>query len=185
MEKQMIISVMSKDRPGIIADVTGAIFELDGDLADLNQSVLCGYLTMILIATFDGSVTPEDVIAKLSHTKSEIKFDVLVKLVDTPIEILKSQIPEKTYILTAQAKNKKGLVYGISSFCYQRDINILDLATTLADDQYTMILQLDLSHIASIKDVRDDLAEYAERTGLKVVLQHNDIFRVTNEVTMK
>jgi len=70
MERQMIISVMSKDRPGIIADVTGAIFELDGDLADLNQSVLCGYLTMILIATFDGSVTPEDVIAKLSHTKA-------------------------------------------------------------------------------------------------------------------
>jgi glycine cleavage system transcriptional repressor len=47
-----------------------------------------------------------------------------------------------------------------------------------------MILQLDLSHIASIKDVRDDLAEYAEKTGLRVVLQHNDIFRVTNEIAM-
>jgi glycine cleavage system transcriptional repressor len=185
MERQMIISVMSKDRPGIIADVTGAIYELNGDLADLNQSVLCGYLTMILIATFDGSVTPEDVIAKLSHTKSDIKFDAIVKSMDSPIEILKAQVPEKTYILTAQGKNKKGLVYGISSFCYQRGINILDLATTLADDQYTMILQLDLSHINSIKDVRDDLAEYAEKTGLAVVLQHNDIFRVTHEVTMK
>ena len=175
---------MSKDRPGIIADVTGAIYELEGDLADLNQSVLCGYLTMILIATFNSSITPEDVIAKLSHTKSEIKFDAIVKKIDTPIEILKARMPEKTYILTAQGKNKSGLVYGISSFCYQRDINILDLVTTLADDQYTMILQLDLSHIASIKDVRDDLAEYAEKTGLRVVLQHNDIFRVTNEISM-
>jgi glycine cleavage system transcriptional repressor len=185
MERQMIIAVMSKDRPGIIADVTGVIYELDGDLADLNQSVLCGYLTMILIATFDSAVTPEDVIAKLSHTKSEIKFDAVVKLVDTPIEILKAQVPEKTYILTAQGKNKRGLVHGISSFCYRRDINILDLATTLADDQYTMILQLDLSNIASIKDVRDDLAEYADQTGLQIVLQHNDIFRVTHEITMK
>ncbi len=176
---------MSKDRPGIIADVTGAIYELNGDLADLNQSVLCGYLTMILIATFDDSVTPEDVIAKLSHTKSEIKFDVLARKMDTPIEILKAQMPEKTYILTAQGKNKKGLVHGISSFCYQRDINILDLATTLTDGQYTMILQLDLSHISSIKDIRDDLALYAKETGLHVVLQHNDIFRVTHEVIMK
>ena len=184
MESQMIISVMSKDRPGIIADVTGAIYELKGDLADLNQSVLCGYLTMILIATFNSSITPEDVIAKLSHTKSEIKFDAIVKKIDTPIEILKARMPEKTYILTAQGKNKSGLVYGISSFCYQRDINNMDLVTTLADDQYTMILQLDLSHIASIKDVRDDLAEYADKTGLRVVLQHNDIFRVTNEIAM-
>ena len=52
MNKQMIISVMSKDRTGIIADITGAIYELGGDLADLNQSVLGGYLTMILFATF-------------------------------------------------------------------------------------------------------------------------------------
>ena len=184
MESQMIISVMSKDRPGIIADVTGAIYELEGDLADLNQSVLCGYLTMILIATFNSSITPEDVLAKLSHTKSEIKFDAVVKKIETPIEILKARIPEKTYILTAQGKNKSGLVYGISSFCYERDINIMDLVTTLAGDQYTMILQLDLSHIASIKDVRDDLAEYADKTGLRVVLQHNDIFRVTNEIAM-
>jgi glycine cleavage system transcriptional repressor len=184
MESQMIISVMSKDRPGIIADVTGAIYELEGDLADLNQSVLCGYLTMILIATFNSSITPEDVLAKLSHTKSEIKFDAVVKKIETPIEILKAGMPEKTYILTAQGKNKSGLVYGISSFCYQRDINIMDLVTTLTDDQYTMILQLDLSHIDSIKDVRDDLAEYADKTGLRVVLQHNDIFRVTNEIAM-
>ena len=48
-----------------------------------------------------------------------------------------------------------------------------------------MILQLDLSHIAAIKDVRDDLAGYADKTGLRIVLQHNDIFRVTHEISMK
>lgn len=42
MKRQLVISVMSKDRPGIVADITGTIFDLDGDLADLNQSVLGG-----------------------------------------------------------------------------------------------------------------------------------------------
>ncbi len=184
MERQMIISVMSKDRPGIIADVTGAIFELEGDLADLNQSVLCGYLTMILIATFKNSVTPEDVIAKLSHVKSEVKFDAIVRPVENPIEMGKTKLPEKTYIVTAQGKNKSGLVYGISSFCYQRNINIMDLSTTLADDRYTMILQLDLSEIDSIIDVRRDLNQYAKESGLHVMMQHYDIFKVTHEVTL-
>lgn len=184
MEKQMIISVMSKDRPGIIADVTGAIFELDGDLADLNQSILCGYLTMILIATFENEVTPEDVIAKLSHVKTETKFSVIVRAMDTPIEIAKNSTPEKTYIVTAQGKNKSGLVYGISSFCYKRNINILDLSTTLKDDKYTMILQLDLSNVESIIKVREDLDLYAEETGLHVMMQHYDIFKVTHEVTL-
>jgi glycine cleavage system transcriptional repressor len=184
MERQMIISVMSKDRPGIIADVTGAIFELDGDLADLNQSVLCGYLTMILLATFSENVTPEDVIAKLSHVKSESKFDAIVRPIDSPIEIGSSQLPQKTYIVTAQGKNKSGLVFGISSFCYKRGINILDLSTTLADDQYTMILQIDLSHVDNIIKVREDLDKYAEQSGLHVMMQHIDIFKVTHEVTL-
>ncbi len=184
MEKQMIISVMSKDRPGIIADVTGVIFDLSGDLADLNQSILGGYLTMILIATFEDEVTPEDVIAKLSHVKSETKLNVIVRKMDTPIEIAQNQMPSQTYIVTAQGKNKSGLVYGISSFCYQRNINILDLSTTLKDDQYTMILQLDLTNVDSILEVREDLDQYSKETGLHVMMQHYDIFRVTHEVTM-
>ncbi len=175
---------MSKDRPGIIADITGAIFELNGDLADLNQSILCGYLTMILIATFDSGVTPEDIYAKLSHIKAEEKFEAIIKEMDTPIEIAKSNMPEKMYIVTAQGKNKSGLVYGISSFCNSHNINILDLSTTLEDDIYTMILQLDLSNVDSIKEVRVRLNEYAKETGLHVMMQHHDIFRVTHEVAL-
>jgi len=184
MKRQMIISVLSKDRPGIIADVTGAIFELDGDLADLNQSILRNYLTMILIATFPCEVTPEDVIARLSHVKSKSKFNVIVKQLDTEIEQGSDTMPQKTYVVTAQGKNKSGLVFGISSFCYQRNINILDLSTTLQDGQYTMILQIDLTGIENIKKLREELVKYAEGSGLHVMMQHYDIFKVTHEVTL-
>ncbi len=184
MEKQMVISVMSKDRPGIIADVTGAIFELNGDLADLNQSILCGYLTMILIATFNEEVTPEDVIAKLSHTKSNEKFEAIIKVMEEPIDIAKTKMPKKTYIVTVQGKNKSGLVHGVSSFCYRHNINILDLSTTLEDEQYTMILQLDLSRVDSIGNIRQYIQEYGKETGLHIVMQHYDIFKVTNEVAL-
>lgn len=184
MQRQMIISVLSKDRPGIIADVTGAIFKLNGDLADLSQSILCGYLTMILIANFAEDINPEDVIAKLSHVKSEPRFDVIVKEITSPIEMANQPLPQKTYVVTAQGKNKSGLVYGISSFCYERNINILDLSTTLTDGQYTMILQIDLTKIDNIKKLREELAEYAEDAGLRVMMQHSDIFKVTHEVTL-
>ena len=183
MEKQMIISVLSQDRPGIVADITGAIYELKGDLADLNQSVLCGYLTMILIASFDDSVTPEDLIARVSHIKSSTKLDVIVRTMDTPLDSVTAQPPDKVYIVTAQGKNRSGLVHGISTFCYQHGINILDLATTRTTDQYTMILQLDLSKVKSIADVRRELQQYGSKNGLHVVMQHHDLFKVTNEIT--
>ncbi len=184
MQRQMIISVVSKDRPGIIADITGAIFELNGDLADLSQSILCGYLTMTLIATFELDLTPADVTSKLKALEAANDYDFIVKPMDIRLENGRQALPEKTYIVTVQGKNKSGLVYSISSFCYQRNINILDLSTTLESGQYTMILQIDLSHVDSIKQVRSDLTHHAEKNGMNVMMQHYDIFRVTNEVTL-
>jgi len=175
---------MSKDRPGIIADITGAIYELRGDLADLNQSVLFGYLTMILVATFENNVDPKDIIARIAAINSPTTLDVIVREMEIPADTAHMDLPQKTYIVTAQGKNKSGLVHGISSFCYRHNINILDLATTRTDDRYTMILQLDLSKVESIIDVRKALQRYGEGSGLHVVMQHQDLFRVTNEISL-
>jgi len=184
MQQRMIISVVSKDRPGIIADITGALFELDGDLADLSQSILCGYLTMTLIATFESDLTPADVTSKLETIESAKDYSFIVKPMDIALENGRRSLPEKTYIVTAQGKNKSGLVYSISSFCYQRNINILDLSTTLEGGQYTMMLQIDLSHVDSIIQIRNDLTSHAKQNGMTIMMQHYDIFRVTNEVTL-
>ena len=184
MRKQMIISVMSKDRPGIIASITGAIYRLGGDVADLNQTVLCGYLTMILSVSFEPEVTKEDVLAAISHIKTDCKFEVSIKEVAHDPEETEIDPPE-TYILTVQGPNKAGIVHGISQFCFEHNINILDLATTLKNDQYTMALQLDLTRSASsVETLQKELEEYSRQSNLTVMIQHNDIFQVTNEVSL-
>lgn len=185
MKKQMIISVMSKDRPGIIASITGAIFKLNGDVADLNQTVLCGYLTMILSATFKDEVTKEDLHAAISHVKTESKFEVSIKEIPPSEELTADGAPEETYILTVQGPNRGGIVHDISQFCFQHNVNIFDLATTLKDGQYTMALQLDLKNCScKMIELQARLEEYATNNGLTVMMQHNDIFQVTNEITL-
>lgn len=185
MRKQMIISVMSKDRPGIIASITGAIFKLGGDVADLNQTVLCGYLTMILNASFDENVTREDLHAAISHIKTDSKFEVSIKELPLGEELEMDRPPEETYILTVQGPNRGGIVHGISQFCFDHNVNIFDLATTLRDGQYTMALQLDLKNcICTMIEMLAKLEAYAKENGLSVMMQHNDIFQVTNEITL-
>jgi len=185
MKKHMIISVMSKDRPGIIASITGAIYHLGGDLADLNQTVLCGYLTMILSASFDGEVTKEDLVAAISHIKTESKFEVSIKELSSSSDNATEEPPSETYILTVQGPNKAGIVHGISQFCFDHNINILDLATTLKKDQYTMALQLDLRRCSfELETLQKELYDYARKNDLTVMIQHNDIFQVTHEISM-
>lgn len=182
MNKQMVISVMSKDRPGIIADITGVILKLGGDLADLNQSVLGGYFSMILIVEFDTNVTAEDIIAGFSHIKSDTKIEATIKEMEVHLEIEKKNLPKETFIVTVQSENRKGLVKVIGDFFFRREINVLDLETTRQQKQYTMIFQVDLSQISSLRLLREELKDLEEHEELDIVLQHNDIFKATQEV---
>ncbi|RUM45660.1 MAG: hypothetical protein DSY80_03045 [Desulfocapsa sp.] len=182
MKKQLVISVMSKDRAGIIADITGVILDLGGDLADLTQSVLGGYFNMILIAEFDLNVTSEDVLAGFSHIDSETKIEATIKEMDVALETEKNNLPLETFIVTAQAINRKGLVKIMGDFFYSREINVLDLETTRENDNYIMIFQIDLTAIASLEGLRCELQELGEQEQLDLVLQHNDIFQATHEV---
>ena len=168
---------MDCDRPGIVAEVAEGISALSGNLADLRQSVLCGYFTMILVAHFPEDVTPDTVRSALAQSTSA---EVSVKLHEG--DKLETSQSEDVYILSSVGPDRVGLVAQISRFCCNRKVNILDLASHVDGDLYTMMLQLDLSGIAQIEQFEKELAEFGRKSGLDLVLQHNDIFKATNEI---
>ncbi len=182
MGKSFVVSVMSKDRPGIIAAVTTVVFDLGGDLADLNQSVLGGYFTMILIAEFDESVQKKDLLEKFSAVQDTTAMEALINEMEGDYPVNQRVLPRETYVLTAQAQNRKGLVKCLGDFFYSKNINVLDLVTTSDKDMYTMIFQVDLTEVHSMGALRNDLKTLGEEQGLQLVLQHNDIYMATNEV---
>ncbi|MDZ8119469.1 glycine cleavage system protein R [Pontiella agarivorans] len=173
----LVISVMDRDRPGIVAEVTEGISSLGGNLADLRESVLRGYFTMILVADFPAEVTVEQVQEALATGKtSHVSVESVTGTLD------ETERSEQVYILSAVAKDRVGLVAQVSRFCYDRSVNILDLASHVDGDQYTMMLQLEFSDTRSVKKFRSELSRFGEKSGLNLVLQHNDIFRATNEI---
>lgn len=176
-KQNMVISVMDRDRAGIVAEVTEGISALGGNLADLRESVLRGYFTMILVASFPEGTTPAQVEMKLGEGNSLL---VSVKVADGALS--DAEASSQVYVLSAVGRDRIGLVAQVSRFCCGRGVNILDLASHVEDDQYTMMLQIDLADAISRDDFKAELSGFGEQTGLNIVLQHNDIFRATNEI---
>lgn len=185
-QEQFVISIMSRDRVGIVYEVSKAISELGGNIADIRQSVLCGYFTMILLASFPAKVTQRSIERKLAEVDaaSETAIDAAVKKVEAAALTSYSPDPENAYVLTASGADKIGFVATVTSLCVRHNINILDLSTTVSDGAYVMILVIDLNHCASISEVRRDIQQFSQETGLKIVLQHYDIFRAVNEINL-
>ena len=181
-----VISIISRDRIGIIYDVSQAISELEGNIADVRQSVLCGYFTMILLASFPPDVTQRSIERKLAEadSHSESAIEAVVRKADKNAVTSGASTPENAYVLTATGQDRVGFVALMTSFCVRHNINILDLSTTTSDGAYVMILVIDLNHCASISDVRHSLQQFSQENSIKAVLQHYDIFRALHEINL-
>ncbi len=179
---QYIISVMAKDRVGIVADVTTAIKGLQGNLADMSQTVLCGYFTMILVAGFPEGATPETIKKRLKAIEGDTPFEVGIQ---QPAEVLHPEASEahsRQYVLTAVGPDRIGLVAAVSEYLRQKEINIRDLSTCVEEGVYTMVLLLDLPPGADVAKLKRSLQVAMEDIALNVELRHHAIFRKTNEI---
>ncbi len=184
MKKHMVISVFSNDRPGIIADISNVIFELNGDLADMSQSVLSGFFSMMVIAEFDNAVTEKIIREKINTIPSETELSSIVKATDKLSIQTEIRPHGDIYIVTGQGKNRTGLVAAMGAFCRDRNINIIGYDTMLSGETYSMMLDIDIPPTLSVDSIHKELDQMAENLGLKIVMQHKDLFKSVNEITL-
>ncbi|MCX4362906.1 MAG: ACT domain-containing protein [Clostridia bacterium] len=86
-----IVSVIGKDKKGIIAKVSTALFEMDINIEDISQTIMQDYFTMIMAVDtsecplkFDSIVKKLDELGKQSHLEIHIQlqsiFDSMHKI---------------------------------------------------------------------------------------------------------
>ncbi len=182
MSSDYVISIMTRDRVGIIADVTGAIQKLEGNLADLSQTVLRGYFSMIVIASFPKAVHPEDIRRAFLALDPDNPFEIGIKpYLELPN--LPDSVPEENkYVVTVTGPDRVGFVAAVSRHLAAHGINIEDLTTTVEQDHYIMFLLVDLPAETSVAHLKKTLQAEMAEIGATVELQHRDIFRATNEI---
>jgi predicted amino acid-binding ACT domain protein len=197
MHQHYVISVVSRDRIGIVADVSSALAVLGGDIADLRQSVLRDYFTMILLASFPAEISADAIQERVTSAGGSGMTLLHVTVIEADAAdadqpsavseapsslVLRPSSVSSNYLLTARGPDRVGFVASVSGFCARNGLNILDLATTVADGRYVMMLLVDVSRCADLDAVRRQLQEFGQANGLEAVLQHEAIFRATNEV---
>ncbi|MBQ7867376.1 MAG: ACT domain-containing protein [Clostridia bacterium] len=71
--QKALVSVTGKDKPGIIAKVSTALFEMNINVLEISQTILDGYFTMLMIVDMtDASVAFSTVSEKLSVVGEEL-----------------------------------------------------------------------------------------------------------------
>ncbi len=86
--------------------------------------------------------------------------------------------------ITVIGKDRKGIVATISGFLYQQNINIEDISQRIMSDGYFVMTMLaDIKDAAiSLDKISQGLEKIGNELGMKIQLQHENIFKMMHRV---
>lgn len=79
-------------------------------------------------------------------------------------------------VLTVIGKDKVGIIAGVSQELAALNINIVDVTQTILQDNFTMMMMLELQPQADYDLIRNRLKTLGEQLGVKISIQNEEIF---------
>ena len=170
MRDQIIaVTVLGHDRPGIVADVTGALADLHGNLEDSTMTLLRGHFAMVLLVhTGAGTAAIEAALHPLCAGGALV----------INARVLDDSVPGKasgpSYALRVHGADRPGIVATITAVVARHGANIVDLGTRLVEGLYVLTAELELPGQASPAGLAAELKGAADELGVEVHLSPID-----------
>jgi ACT domain-containing protein len=88
-----------------------------------------------------------------------------------------TEISKDRIIVSAIGKNNPGIEAAISEGLARHGADIIDINQTLVQDNFAMIMVVDLGVKRNLGALKQDLQAAAKELGIQVFAQHEEIFR--------
>jgi len=168
------LTAIGRDRPGIVAALSRALLDLDGNIEDSQMSILRGHFAVMLIVRFPGSASPEELAARMDRAREELGLEALTL---AAVDELAAAGQGASHVLSVYGADHPGIVAAISSVLAELEVNITDLETRLTGAAeaplYVMLMEVGLGD-ADPADVERALAEAAAEADVELTLRALD-----------
>ena len=160
---QIWLTAIGRDRPGIVARIATVLLEHGLNIEDSQMRILGGRFSMMLLLR--GETDEQSLVKDLLAAGRELGLDYIYV---HPISDAEAVPPDPTHMLTVYGADHPGIVAAVARALADRNVNITDLQTRLAENIYVMFLELALPAGA---DIRDAMEEVAREQGVEVSLR--------------
>jgi glycine cleavage system transcriptional repressor len=168
MTQSLAVTVLGHDRPGIIAEVTGALAALGGNLEDSSMTLLRGHFAWTLVVATDaGAVAVKEALGSL---ESE---GLVVSVLPVP-DAADAGSPGTAWLLSVHGADRPGIVSGLTGVVADAGGNITDLTTRLGTGLYVVVAEVTLPDGADVEALTARLAAVADELGVRATLQPAD-----------
>ena len=165
------VTVLSKDRPGIVADISEVLFRLGCNLEDSSCTMLGGDFAIILIVShakpFPKSRLGDEF--RLLHEQTGLTVHVRAL---TEEEVCPAREEGELCLVSVYGSDQPGIVYRVTRSLADRRVNITDLNTRLIGTReepvYVLMLEAILPNGMAVEDLEHVLEKLKKELNVEI-----------------
>ena len=168
----LVISALGKDRPGIVNQLSKAIYELQCNISDSRMTVLGGEFAILLM--IDG---PWNQLAKLEDQVPELQEKLDLTITTKRTEARAAEANLLPYGVDVVSLDHPGIVYSLASFFSDKNINIEDMTTSsyaaahTGTPMFSVRMNIGIPADLQIAVLRDEFMDFCDSMNIDAVLE--------------
>lgn len=145
----LAVTAVGRDRPGIVAAITGVLLEFGGNVDDSQMSILHGQFAVMLIVSVPGGSDLDAISERLREVGEELGLGGITVSEVSGLD----RGPGPTHVLTVYGADRPGIVHDVAALLAAHDVNITDLRTRRTGSRdaplYTMMVEVSVPATAT------------------------------------
>jgi len=184
--KKVIITILGQDKPGILAKVSGFLFQLNCNIENVSQTILQSEFAGIFVVSIPQNLAIDELSKAFQNEIGDQSLNIHVKYLENSNSSVSTSITGIPFIITTIGPDQKGLVSGITGVIARHGINITNLKAVFTGDKDPnknfMIYEIDIPETIDQKLFKQDLKNKAKEMNLVITIQHRNIFNAVNRI---
>ena len=167
--REVAITAVGSDRPGIVAAISETLLGLGGNLEDCRAALLRGSFAIVVVAAVPDDVGEDDVRAALAPVARDLGLGVWVGTAVPPAQ----RPPGERCVISVYGADHPGIVAGVTRALADWGVNVLDLSSRLVGDPpvYVLGLEVELPPGLTSGQLERKLGPVARGQGLELSLE--------------
>jgi len=165
------VTIIGKDRPGIVADTAEVLFKLGCNIEDSSCTMLGGEFAMILIVSHDKPFSKKKLEAGFAEKNMGNGLSAFIRTLKDD-EVCYREPEGELCLVSVYGCDKPGIVYRITRELAERQVNITDLNTKLIgspnEPVYVLMLEAALPNGMSVDEAAGLLENLKKELSVEI-----------------
>ncbi|MEW6721516.1 MAG: ACT domain-containing protein [Thermodesulfobacteriota bacterium] len=169
------LSVVGKDRPGIVAEVSRVLYEIGCNIEDSSCTILSGQFAMILVIVHKERSSVPEVDGFFDSLRHDMGLTITLHALGEEEISRKKGFTGRPHIISVYGADRPGIVYTVARELAKYRVNVTDMTTQIVGAEarpvYVMILEADIPEAVDMQELERTLERVRKELAVSISLR--------------